>query len=124
MKFDDAIPIYLQIKEEIEHSILTGALQEDQAIPSIRVMAQQYRLNPQTISNAIGELTKEDLLYKRRGVGMFVSPGAPRRLLAKKRKEYLTKDLRSTLKRGKSFQIEKQEIITVLNEIYDQGEVL
>ena len=124
MKFDDAIPIYLQIKEEIEHSILTGALQEDQAIPSIRVMAQQYRLNPQTISNAIGELTKEDLLYKRRGVGMFVSPGAPRRLLAKKRKEYLTTDLRSTLKRGKSFQIEKQEIITVLNEIYDQGEVL
>ena len=124
MKFDDAIPIYLQIKEEIEHSILTGALQEDQAIPSIRVMAQQYRLNPQTISNAIRELTKEDLLYKRRGVGMFVSPGAPRRLLAKKRKEYLTKDLRSTLKRGKSFQIEKQEIITVLNEIYDQGEVL
>jgi DNA-binding transcriptional regulator YhcF (GntR family) len=121
MKFDNAIPIYLQIKDEIEQSILTGALQEDQAIPSIRVLAQQYKLNPQTISNAVGELLNEGLLYKRRGIGMFVEPGAQKKLLEKKRKTYLNEDLRTTLTRGRSFQVKKQEVLTVLNEIYDEG---
>ena len=69
MKFDDGIPIYLQIKEEIQNAIITQSLKEDDSIPSIREMAQQYRLNPQTISNAVSELINADVLYKKRGIG-------------------------------------------------------
>ena len=69
----------------------------------------------------MGELLNEGLLYKRRGIGMFVEPGAQKKLLEKKRKTYLNEDLRTTLTRGRSFQVKKQEVLTVLNEIYDEG---
>lgn len=121
MKFDESIPIYLQIKEEIENAIITNTLKENEAIPSIRSMAQQYRLNPQTISNAINELMNEGLIYKKRGIGMFVGRGAQKKLKQKKSKEFRNTDLKKVIIKSKSLGISKVELKKILDTIYDEG---
>ena len=121
MKFNGSIPIYLQIKEEIENAIITDSLKENEAIPSIRSLAQQYRLNPQTISNAINELMNEGVIYKKRGIGMFVGKGAQKKLKQKKSKEFRNSDLKKVIIKSKSLGISKVELKKILDAIYEEG---
>jgi DNA-binding transcriptional regulator YhcF (GntR family) len=122
MKFDDSIPIYLQIKEEIENAILIGALMEENVVPSIRILAQQYRLNPQTIANAFNELINEGLLYKKRGIGMFVERDAKKKLKDKKMSEFRNVELEKVIRQGKTLGVKKEEILKTVEEIYQEGE--
>jgi DNA-binding transcriptional regulator YhcF (GntR family) len=121
MKFNEGIPIYLQIKEEIENAIVTSSLKEEETIPSIRVLAQQYRLNPQTISNAVSELLNEGILYKKRGIGMFVEKGAQKKLKKKKNNEFRNSDLKKLILKSKSLGITKTELMNILDSIYEEG---
>ncbi|MCK4655070.1 MAG: GntR family transcriptional regulator [Candidatus Cloacimonetes bacterium] len=121
MKFNGSIPIYLQIKEEIENAIITDSLKENEAIPSIRSLAQQYRLNPQTISNAINELMNEGVIYKKRGIGMFVGKGAQKKLKQKKSKEFRNTDLKKVIMKSRSLGITKTELKKILDAIYEEG---
>lgn len=121
MKFNEDIPIYLQIKEEIENAIVTSSLKEEETIPSIRVLAQQYRLNPQTISNAVSELISEGILYKKRGIGMFVEKGAQKKLKKKKDNEFRNSDLKKLVLKSKSLGITKTELMNILDSIYEEG---
>ena len=121
MKFNEGIPIYLQIKEEIENAIVTSSLKEEETIPSIRVLAQQYRLNPQTISNAVSELLNEGILYKKRGIGMFVEKGAQKKLKKKKSNEFRNSDLKKLILKSKSLGITKTELMNILDSIYEEG---
>ncbi len=121
MKFEDSVPIYLQIKEEIENAIITNSLKEEESIPSIRSLAQQYRLNPQTISNAISELMNERIIYKKRGIGMFVEKGAKSKLKKKKNQEFRNDDLIKLVHKSKSLGISKNELIETIISIYDKG---
>ena len=119
-KFDDSIPIYLQIKEEIENAIIKGRLKEDEAISSIRVLAQQYRLNPQTISSAFSELLNENILFKKRGIGMFVQNGAKKTLIKKKQAEFRKNIFQTILQKGKIIGISKDEMIEAINKIFEE----
>ncbi len=121
MKFNEGIPIYLQIKEEIENAIVTSSLKEEETIPSIRVLAQQYKLNPQTISNAVSELLNEGILYKKRGIGMFVEKGAQKKLKKKKCNEFRNSDLKKVIMKSKSLEITKTELMNILDSIYEEG---
>ena len=121
MKFNEDIPIYLQIKEEIENAIVISSLKEEETIPSIRVLAQQYRLNPQTISNAVSELLNEGILYKKRGIGMFVDKGAQKKLKKKKSNEFRNSDLKKLILKSKSLGITKTELMNILDSIYEEG---
>ena len=121
MNFDESIPIYLQIKEEIENAIITSSIKEEEAIPSIRSLAQQYRLNPQTISNAVGELLNEGVLYKKRGIGMFVQSGAQRKLVDHKRNEFLNEELIRIFRQSRNLGITKDSLISVIDKVYKEG---
>jgi len=121
LKFDENIPIYLQVKEEIENAIISRSIKEEDKIESIRSLAQQYRLNPQTISSAFSELINEGILYKKRGIGLFVQKGAHQKLKKKKSMEFRKKELRKIIQKGKTFGIEKNEIIKVLEQIYQEA---
>ena len=121
MKFNDNIPIYLQIKEEIENAIITSSLKEEEAIPSIRTLAQQYRLNPQTVSNAISEILNQGVLFKKRGIGMFVEKGAQTRLTKAKRKKFLEIDLQACIEKSKSLGLTKTELIKTIEANYPVG---
>ena len=121
MKFDESTPIYLQIKCEIEKAIIYGSLEEEEAVPSIRIMAKQYRLNPQTISNAISELLNEGILFKKRGIGMFVEKGAQKKLKTKTYEEFIQADLQKMVIKSKSLGISKKALLNLIENSYDKG---
>ena len=86
--FDDTRPIFLQIAERIEGDVLDGVLQEEGQVPSTNEIASFYRINPATAAKGVNLLVDEGLLYKRRGIGMFVAPGARGIVLAKRREQF------------------------------------
>lgn len=90
--WNDTTPIYLQLKERIVAMILDGLLKPGDAVPSVRQVAADYQLNPITVSRAYQELADENVVEKRRGLGMFVTEGAPQHLLASERQQFLTQE--------------------------------
>lgn len=77
---DSNRPIYLQIKESIEEDILNGQLAPEEQIPSINQLVSFYNINPVTVLKGINLLVDEGTIYKKRGIGMYVSPGATDKL--------------------------------------------
>lgn len=120
MKFKDGIPIFLQIKEEIINQIIGGVLKEDSAIPSIRTMAQEYKLNPNTISRAVTELMNEGILYKKRGIGLFVNVGITNKLKREMIARFKTMNFRQCINRATKLGIKKDEIISEIEKIYSK----
>jgi len=123
MKFDENIPIYLQIKEEIENAIISGAIKEDEVIPSIRILAQQYTLNPQTVSNAVSELLNEGYLYKKRGIGMFVQNGSREKLKDRRSEEYRRGDLKKVIIKGRSLGLKRDDLVRIIDILYSEEDV-
>ncbi len=121
MKFDENIPIYLQIKAEIEKAIISQDIAEESKIDSIRELAKFYKVNPQTISSAYNELLNDDILYKKRGIGTFVKSGARESLLEMKTEKYLEHDLKKVLLEGKNLGISLNKVKEIINEIYKGG---
>ncbi|MCK0111195.1 GntR family transcriptional regulator [Ornithinimicrobium sp. F0845] len=86
--FEGRDPIYHQIAEAIRGEVLSGALEEEDQVMSTTQYATTYRINPATAAKAFAQLVDEGVLYKRRGVGMFVAPGAAERLRAERRQAF------------------------------------
>lgn len=91
-EWNDALPIYRQLKERVIAMILDGELTEGEAIPSVRQVAVEYRVNPLTVSKAYQELADESLVEKRRGLGMYVKDGAREALLEREREHFLNEE--------------------------------
>lgn len=91
MRWDDKQPIYQQLKDKIIEAILNGSYAEGEMIPSIRKISTEYQINPLTISKAYQSLVNDQVIKKRRGIGMVVRPGARQRLLAQEREYFLKK---------------------------------
>ncbi len=86
--FDDRSPIYQQIAEKIKDDILSGTLREDEQVMSTNQYAAFYRINPATAAKGFHQLIDEGILYKRRGIGMFVSPQARETLRGARRERF------------------------------------
>ena len=89
-EWNDHQPIYRQLRDRVVHMILDGALKEGDPLPSVRNVAAEYRVNPLTVLKAYQELVDEELVEKRRGLGMFVKTGARNRLLHGERQKFLS----------------------------------
>ena len=81
--------IYQQIAAMLEHDILRGVYQEEEQVPSTNELARLYRINPATAGKGLNLLAADGVLYKRRGLGMFVAPGAAERILEKRKAAFL-----------------------------------
>ena len=90
--WNDNVPIYRQLRERVVAMILDGALNEGDALPSVRQVAADYQINPLTVSKAYQELVDEQLVEKRRGLGMFVTDGAKEALLKSERENFLREE--------------------------------
>jgi GntR family transcriptional regulator len=88
-KWDESQPIYRQLRDRVVAMMLEGTLKEGEALPSVRQVATEYRLNPLTVLKAYQQLADEGLVEKRRGLGMFVAPGASSALLKDERQRFL-----------------------------------
>lgn len=97
--WNDNTPIYLQLKERVVAMLLDGLLKPGEALPSVRQIAAEYQLNPITVSRAYQELADESLIEKRRGLGMYVSDGAPQKLLNSERERFLREEWPAVLVR-------------------------
>jgi GntR family transcriptional regulator len=101
-QWNDDQPIYRQLRDRVVAMILDGILNEGDSLPSVRNVAAEYVVNPLTVLKGYQELVDEDLVEKRRGLGMFVKPGARARLLQGERKKFLAEQwpvIRSTIQR-------------------------
>jgi GntR family transcriptional regulator len=88
-QWDDSVPIYRQLRDRVVAMILEGALKEGDPLPSVRSVAADFRLNPLTVLKGYQQLVDENLVEKRRGRGMYVSPGARDALMKDERQRFL-----------------------------------
>jgi GntR family transcriptional regulator len=100
--WNDSQPIYRQLRDRVVAMIIDGLLREGDPLPSVRQVATDTRVNPLTVLKAYQQLTEEQLVEKRRGVGLFVSPGARALLLRDERERFLRDqwpEIRATIQR-------------------------
>lgn len=90
--WNEHTPIYRQLKEKVLEMMLDGDLKAGDALPSVRQVAADYRLNPITVSKAYQELVDDNLVEKRRGIGMYVTEGASEKLLASERERFMREE--------------------------------
>lgn len=101
-KWNEDLPIYRQLRDRVVAMILEGVLADGDALPSVRNVAAEYRLNPLTVLKGYQELVDEGLVEKKRGRGMFVTEGARKRLLKDERRRFVEKEwpqVAATIKR-------------------------
>ena len=91
-KWNEDLPIYRQLRDRVVDMILEGVLQDGDALPSVRNVAAEYRLNPLTVLKGYQELVDEGLVEKKRGRGMFVNEGAQQQLLKDERQRFVDKE--------------------------------
>jgi GntR family transcriptional regulator len=91
-EWNDNQPIYRQLRDRVVAMILDGVLKEGDPLPSVRNVAAEYRVNPLTVLKGYQELVDEQLVEKRRGLGMFVKDGARRLLLQGERQKFLAEE--------------------------------
>lgn len=112
--FDSETPIYIQIAEEMEDAILSGAFPEESQVPSTTEISATYRINPATVLKGMALLTDEGVLYKKRGLGMFVRSGAPEQIREKRRRMFYETYIVSLLEEAGKLGIDKEELIRLI----------
>ena len=111
MEFNANKSIYLQICDAICEQILSGTLRPDERIPSVREYGADIGVNPNTVMRSYEKLTGEGVIYNRRGIGYFISPGAREIVLEAQRKEFLENELPAVLKRMELLGISAEEVL-------------
>ncbi|GAA1859128.1 GntR family transcriptional regulator [Myceligenerans crystallogenes] len=114
--FDGPEPIYLQIAQLIRAQVLSGELAEEDQVMSTTQFATTFRINPATAQKAFGLLVDEQVLYKRRGLGMFVAPGARERLRSSHREDYFDKVLAPALAQAEVLGIPLDDVVGYIRD--------
>lgn len=113
---DEDIPLFVQVAERLSAEIADGGLAEGERVPSSNELAAFYRINPATAAKGINMLTEEGLLEKRRGIGMFVSAGARKRLLERRRKEFTERYVEPLVTEAARLGIGTEELAGLIRE--------
>ena len=109
--FHDRSPIYRQLAERLRQLILEGVYRNGDALPSVRQVASEHRINPITVSKAFQMLVDESLVEKRRGLGMYVAEGASEQLVEHERRHFLEEELPSFRSRAEQLGFELKALI-------------
>ena len=106
--------IYLQIAEMIETDILRDILLEEERVPSTNELAKLYAINPATAAKGVNILVDEGVLYKKSGIGMFVSAGAKEAILSRRKNEFYDNYVKKLLEEAASIGLGKEEVIQLI----------
>ncbi|MGY4857641.1 GntR family transcriptional regulator [Cryobacterium sp. AP23] len=112
---DEGRPIFQQIAERVENDILSGALIEEGQVPSTNEFAMFYRINPATAGKGVNLLVEQGILYKRRGVGMFVAAGARERITARRRERFVLEFVAPMLAEAASLGIAPDQLTQLID---------
>ena len=106
--------IYIQIREMVENDILRNILLEEERVPSTNELAKLYAINPATAAKGINLLVDEGILYKKRGIGMFVAEGAKKQIMDKRKRNFYNDYVKSLMAEAGSLGITKEELIDMI----------
>ena len=120
--FDGEKPIYIQMSEWIEENILTGVFPEETQIPSTTEISAMYKINPATALKGVNILVDKGIIYKKRGLGMFVSNGAEQKIRSERKEEFFEKYIKALVSEANKLKITKNEIITMIEKGCDNNE--
>lgn len=109
--------IYLQIAESIENEILLGNLKEEEQAPSTNQFAKVYQINPATAGKGLNLLVDEGMLYKKRGIGMFVAEGAKEKILKKRQGTFFSEVLPEIILEAKRLEITTEQMVNYIKEL-------
>jgi GntR family transcriptional regulator len=111
---DESRPIFLQIAEAIENDILSGALAEETQVPSTNEFAAYHRINPATAGKGVNLLVETGILYKKRGIGMFVAPGSRARLVEQRRERFEAEYVRPLVAEADKLGVPAEELVAMI----------
>ncbi len=114
MEFKDGKPIFQQLADQLEEGILSGAYPEEGQVPSITEYSVAYRINPATALKGINLLVDAGLLYKKRGVGMFVSSGARERLRAQRAERFYQDYVQRMVQEARRLGVTEAELVRLV----------
>lgn len=113
---EEGKPLFLQIAEQIEDSIIDGSLGEDAQAPSTNELASFYRINPATAAKGVAMLTEKGVLIKRRGIGMFVAPGAKDVLLGERRAVFADRYIDPLIAEARTLGLDADDLAALLKQ--------
>ena len=113
---DESRPIFQQIAERIENDIIAGALPEESQVPSTNEFAAFLRINPATANKGVSLLVDSGILYKKRGIGMFVASGARERLVRERRERFRDQYLAPLLAEARKLGIDDEQLVRLITE--------
>ncbi len=111
---DNTRPIFLQIAERIENDIIAGELLEEAQVPSTNQFASFYQINPATAAKGVNLLVDQGILYKKRGLGMYVASGARERLLEKRREQFFERYIVTMLREAEKLGITPEQVTEMI----------
>lgn len=118
---DNNKPIYLQIREKIEDQIVTGLLKEGDQAPSTNQLVNFYKVNHVTVSKGVNQLVDEGILFKKRGVGMFVAEGAKEKLIQQRKEKFIEDHLIKLVEEANILGITEDELIDLIKRVKGRG---
>jgi GntR family transcriptional regulator len=120
--FDDRSPIYRQIADQVKADVVRGTLDGDEQVMSTNQYAAYYRINPATVAKAFQQLVDEQVLYKKRGIGMFVSPTARDALRARRREGFFSDVVDPMVAEARAVGIPLGEVVARIEHLANQDE--
>ena len=114
LHIDGDKPIFMKFAEELEDGILKGIFEEESQIPSTTEVAARFRINPATANRGVNLLVDEGIIYKKRGIGMFVSTGARRKIAAKRKNAFYESYVLPLLEEARKLDFNESEIIALI----------
>lgn len=115
--FDQDKPIYLQIREKIEDQIVNKQLKEGEQAPSTNQLVSFYKINHATVSKGVNQLVEEGILYKKRGIGMFVAEGAREKLVQKRKEAFLDHFVVGLVQEAEKLGISTEELFDLIKKV-------
>lgn len=114
MNFENNLPIYIQIMDYLKRQIITSALKEGEKLPSVREIATQMKVNPNTIQRSYQELERENLVFTQRGMGTFVTEDS--QIIKELKRNFASNIVNTFIEDMKSIGYEPKEIIEFIND--------
>ena len=111
---DENRPIFVQIAERIENDIIAGEQSEETQVPSTNQFASFYQINPATAAKGVNLLVDQGILYKKRGLGMYVAPGARARLLEKRREQFYEQYVVAMIREAEKLGITQEQLVDMI----------
>ncbi len=118
--FESDKPIFIQIAEWLEDAIMSNAFEEESQIPSITEISVMCKINPATALKGINMLVDKEIVYKKRGLGMFVKEGAVKKLMKERKNMFYESYIEALLDEAKKLNLNKEDIIEMIERGYSK----